>query len=378
MSTADHRRPGHRRRPANDAATSRSTDGRSSEVGDATRAGCRRPGARRRRPASSARASSTCTCTCASRAGRRPRPSRPAAGPRRSADSPRSWPCPTPTRPTTASRWSTSCARQGERAGLCEVLPSGSITVGRAGETAHPVRRARRRRRAALHRRRQRRAGSAAHAPGARVRRRARHHARPALRGRAPHGGRGDARGRLLQPPRPARDGRRRRGADAAPRHRTRAAHRRADALPAPVDRRAASSWSGRPRPTGCRSRPRRRPTTSRLTDERLASYDPVYKVNPPLRTADDVAAIRAGLADGTIDAIATDHAPHAPETKEQPLDQAPPGMLGLETALGVSLARSRACRSADVLAALSWQPAAIAGVDDATAARSPSASRPT
>lgn len=100
------------------------------------------------------------------------------------------------------------------------------------------------------------------------------------------------------------------------------------------------------------------------LTDERLATYDALYKVNPPLRTPADLAAIRAGIADGTIDAIATDHAPHAPETKEQPLDQAPPGMLGLETALGVSLA-SLDMALADVVAALSWKPAAIAGVAD-------------
>jgi dihydroorotase len=100
------------------------------------------------------------------------------------------------------------------------------------------------------------------------------------------------------------------------------------------------------------------------LTDELLAGYSALYKVNPPLRTMADVEAVRGGLADGTIDAIATDHAPHAPETKEQPLDQAPPGMLGLETALGVSLA-SLDMSVADVVAALSWKPAAIAGVDD-------------
>ena len=100
------------------------------------------------------------------------------------------------------------------------------------------------------------------------------------------------------------------------------------------------------------------------LTDERLETYDALYKVNPPLRTADDIAAIRAGLADGTIDAIATDHAPHVAESKEQPLDQAPPGMLGLETALGVSLA-SLDMALVEVLAALSWKPAEIAGVDD-------------
>lgn len=72
------------------------------------------------------------------------------------------------------------------------------------------------------------------------------------------------------------------------------------------------------------------------LLDELLTSFDPIFKVNPPLRTAADIAALKAGVLDGTIDAIATDHAPHAGHTKEQPLDQAPPGMLGLETALAV------------------------------------------
>ena len=67
-------------------------------------------------------------------------------------------------------------------------------------------------------------------------------------------------------------------------------------------------------------------------------TYDPVYKVNPPLRTEADVAAIRAGLADGTIDAIATDHAPHTAESKEAEWAYAPCGMVGLETALGVTL----------------------------------------
>ena len=100
------------------------------------------------------------------------------------------------------------------------------------------------------------------------------------------------------------------------------------------------------------------------LTDEVLRGYDPVFKVNPPLRTADDVAALRSGLADGTIDAIATDHAPHPVEDKERPIDDAPPGMLGLETALGVALAVLD-MPLADVVAALSWKPAAIAGVSD-------------
>jgi dihydroorotase len=72
------------------------------------------------------------------------------------------------------------------------------------------------------------------------------------------------------------------------------------------------------------------------LTDELAASYDPVYKVNPPLRTAGDVAALRAGLADGTIDCVATDHAPHPLEDKETEWQVAAFGMTGLETALRV------------------------------------------
>ena len=72
------------------------------------------------------------------------------------------------------------------------------------------------------------------------------------------------------------------------------------------------------------------------LTEDLAASYDPRFKVNPPLRTADDVAALREGLADGTIDAVATDHAPHPVEDKECEWDAAAFGMLGLETALSV------------------------------------------
>jgi dihydroorotase len=72
------------------------------------------------------------------------------------------------------------------------------------------------------------------------------------------------------------------------------------------------------------------------LTDDLATSYDPVFKVNPPLRTAADVAALRAGLADGTIDAVATDHAPHPLEDKETEWAAAAFGMLGLETALSI------------------------------------------
>lgn len=100
------------------------------------------------------------------------------------------------------------------------------------------------------------------------------------------------------------------------------------------------------------------------LTDELLTSYSALYKVTPPLRTMDDIIAIREGLRDGTIDAIATDHAPHVSQSKELPLDQAPPGMLGLETALGVSIAHLD-MPLVDIVAALSWKPAEIAGVAD-------------
>jgi dihydroorotase len=100
------------------------------------------------------------------------------------------------------------------------------------------------------------------------------------------------------------------------------------------------------------------------LTDAQCASYDPVYKVHPPLRTDADVAAIKAGLADGTIDAIATDHAPHTPDTKELPFDQAPPGMLGLETAY--ALANTELDLEAEALVKLlSTVPASIAGLGD-------------
>lgn len=100
------------------------------------------------------------------------------------------------------------------------------------------------------------------------------------------------------------------------------------------------------------------------LTDACCAGYDANFKVHPPLRTAADVAAVKVGLGDGTIDAIATDHAPHTADTKERPFDQAPPGMLGLETAFAVAVAELD-LPLADIIALMSWRPAAIAGVGD-------------
>ena len=103
------------------------------------------------------------------------------------------------------------------------------------------------------------------------------------------------------------------------------------------------------------------------LTDAACAGRDPMFKVHPPLRTDADVAAIKAGLADGTIDAIATDHAPHAPELKARPFTEAPPGMLGLETVLAVAhteLVLSGVMPLADMLATLTWKPAHIASLE--------------
>ena len=105
------------------------------------------------------------------------------------------------------------------------------------------------------------------------------------------------------------------------------------------------------------------------LTHASAAGYDPVFKVNPPLRREEDVLAVVDGLVDGTVDAVATDHAPHAPEAKDVPFDQAPPGMLGLQTALPIAWqVLGPLVGPARLFALMSTQPAAIArlGVTDA------------
>ncbi|MFC6883016.1 dihydroorotase [Actinomadura yumaensis] len=86
----------------------------------------------------------------------------------------------------------------------------------------------------------------------------------------------------------------------------------------------------------GCRVTAEVTPHHLLLDDGRAESYDPIFKVNPPLRTADDVTALRHALADGTIDCVATDHAPHPVEAKETEWAVAAMGMIGLETALPV------------------------------------------
>lgn len=102
------------------------------------------------------------------------------------------------------------------------------------------------------------------------------------------------------------------------------------------------------------------------LTTDLLAGYDPVYKVNPPLRPAELVEELRKGLADGTIDAVATDHAPHARHDKEHAFGEAAFGMLGLEQALQVvitTMVATGAMTWAQVADVMSVTPARIAGL---------------
>ena len=102
------------------------------------------------------------------------------------------------------------------------------------------------------------------------------------------------------------------------------------------------------------------------LTEERLRGYDTVYKVNPPLRRQADVEALRAGLRDGTIDCIVSDHAPHAREEKELEFAEAPFGMIGLESTLGVLVSEVIGKGELDwsrAIAAMTTGPAGVLGL---------------
>ena len=104
------------------------------------------------------------------------------------------------------------------------------------------------------------------------------------------------------------------------------------------------------------------------LTDERLAGYDPLNKVNPPLRPQDDVDDLRVALAEGDLDCVATDHAPHAPQDKDCEWQAARPGMLGLQTALSIVVATMVRTGMLDwrgVARVLSERPAEIVGLAD-------------
>ena len=104
------------------------------------------------------------------------------------------------------------------------------------------------------------------------------------------------------------------------------------------------------------------------LTDDLVENYDPIYKVNPPLRTEKDVWALREALADGTIDVVATDHAPHPSEDKDCEWQAAAFGMVGLETALSVvvaSMIETKLMSWNTLIERMSTKPAQIAGYDN-------------
>jgi len=105
------------------------------------------------------------------------------------------------------------------------------------------------------------------------------------------------------------------------------------------------------------------------LTDEAVRGYNTMAKMNPPLRTADDVAAVKQGLKDGTLDVIATDHAPHAMDEKYGEFDYAPFGIVGLETALGLTLrlVQEGAISLTEAIRKLSVNPALILRLDKGT-----------
>jgi dihydroorotase len=106
------------------------------------------------------------------------------------------------------------------------------------------------------------------------------------------------------------------------------------------------------------------------LTDESLRSFDSNFKMSPPLRTQRDVDAVLAGLKDGTLSVLATDHAPHAPEKKERELDQAPNGIVGLETFLPLCvthLVEPGHLSWPQMLAKMTVNPAKVLGVDRGT-----------
>jgi dihydroorotase len=108
------------------------------------------------------------------------------------------------------------------------------------------------------------------------------------------------------------------------------------------------------------------------LTDEAVRSYDPNFKMNPPLRTAKDQKALLRGLKDGTIDVIASDHAPHAPEEKDVEFAYAPFGVIGMETSLGVVLTRllhGKVLGLPEIIAKMTINPARILNIPKGTLA---------
>ena len=113
------------------------------------------------------------------------------------------------------------------------------------------------------------------------------------------------------------------------------------------------------------------------LTDERVTTFDSVYKMNPPLRSEDDRQALIEGLLDGTIDCIATDHAPHPADEKENPFAEAPFGVIGLETAFAAcntELVEGGRMPLSDLVLRMSTVPAQVFGLPVPTLAEGASA----
>ena len=119
----------------------------------------------------------------------------------------------------------------------------------------------------------------------------------------------------------------------------------------------------------GCRVTAETTPHYFTITEEAVRGYNTNAKMNPPLRTKNDIKAIVAGLSDSTIDAIATDHAPHSMLEKDVEFDKAANGIIGLETAVPLTLAlvRKKAISEARMVALLSANPAKILGVEGGT-----------
>ena len=226
----------------------------------------------------------------------------------------------------------------GRAAGWVDVRPVGAVTVGLAGEQlaelgAMADSRARVRMFSddgiCVH-------DPGADAPRAGVRQGVRRRGGPARAGTAPHRRRADERGRRVRRPR---------ASPAGPPWPRKASSPATSCWPSTSDSRlhvchvsTAGSveiirWA---KARGINVTAEVTPHHLLLTDDLVRSYNPVYKVNPPLRTDADVQALRAGLADGTIDVVGTDHAPHPSEHKECEWAQAAMGMTGLETALSV------------------------------------------
>ena len=226
---------------------------------------------------------------------------------------------------------------QAQRARKANVYPVGAVSKGRKGEELAELGQLVDGGAVGVHRRRRAGGLGVSDAPGARILQDVRPGDHAALPGpRADHR-RGHERGVRVDAAGPVRDARGGRGYHGRPRHPPGRDHRRPAAHPARLD-----GPLGRAGPRGKRRGVRVTaeacPHHFTLTDERLRTFDSNYKMNPPLRTWTDVEAVIGGLKDGTIEVIATDHAPHAPEKKMRELDQAPFGIIGLETLLPITV----------------------------------------